>query len=126
METNMLANLSQEEFADLKQIMTLLLVEILADDPDSIIPVLQEFCMDRAGAEAIADLMEHFNTYSPEIRRVIIEEILQVLKYENGQFRIDWSEVPSAVIKAGSIIVETILTNPQNIGTIFEQLRCPF
>lgn len=120
--TNMLANMSPEEFAELKQILVPLLVEILADNSDSIVPVLQEFGMDRAGAEAIADLIEHFNSYSPKIRESILQEILQVVKYENGQFSIDWSEVPEAVVTASPVILETLMTHPEDIDIVLHEL----
>lgn len=121
-ETNMLANLSSDEFAELKQILAPFLVDILADNPDSIIPVLQEFGMDRAGAEAVAGLIEHFDTYSPEIREAILEEILQVVNYEDGKFSINWLQVPDAVATAWPVILETLLTNPGDIDAILHEL----
>ena len=121
--SNMRANLSPDEFAELKQILAPLLVEILADSPaDSIVPMLQQFGMDRAGAEAIAGLIEHFNTYSPEIREAILEEILQAVKYEDYRFGIDWSEVPDAVLTAWPVILETLQTHPEDIDAILHEL----
>lgn len=118
---NMLANMSSDEFAEIKQILVPFLVEILTDNPDSIVPVLQEFGMDRAGAEAVAGLFEHFDTYPREIQEAILEEIQQVVKYEDGQFSINWLEVPDAVIVAWPVILETMLTNPDNISTILQK-----
>lgn len=120
--SNMHADLSPDEFAELKQMLAPLLVEILADSPDSIVPMLQQFGMDRAGAEAIADLIEHFNTYSPEIREAILEEILQAVKFEDYQIGIDRSEVPDAVLTAWPVIMETLLTHPEDISAVLHEL----
>lgn len=119
---NMLANMSPDEFAELKEILAPLLVGILADSPESIVPVLQEFGMDREGAEAVAGLIEHFDTYSPEVREAILDEILQVVNYENGKFGFDWSKAPSAVVAAWPVVLETMLTNPEDIGAILHEL----
>lgn len=119
--TNMLANLSSREFEELKQILKPLAVEILAIDSGSMVPVLQEFGLSRAGAEAVDGLIEHFNTYPPTIRETVAGNLLKFITYEDGEISINWSKLPAAIIAAWPMILEALLTNPEAIGAILHE-----
>ncbi|MDR2670382.1 MAG: DUF2974 domain-containing protein [Oscillospiraceae bacterium] len=116
------SNMTSQEFDELKQLLAPLLVDILADHPEDIVPVLQEFGMDKHTAESIANLIEHINTYPPEVREQIIAGFLDLVKYENGQFTVDTSKIPTAILTAWPVILETALTHPSDIMTILHEI----
>ena len=116
------SNMTAQEFNELKQLLGPFLVQVLADCPDRIVDVLMELGMDQATAEAIQDLLEHINTYPPEVREQMIQALLDVIVYENGEFNIDKSKIPAAIITAWPIILETILTHPGDILTVLHEL----
>jgi hypothetical protein len=116
------SNMTAQEFDELKEILVPLVVEILADNPESIVPVLQELGIDGAAAESIADLIGHINTYPTEVREQIIAGFLQAVKYENGQLTLDKSNIPVAILKAWPVILETALTHPGDLMTVLNEL----
>jgi hypothetical protein len=119
---NMLSDISSEDFELLKEILIPLIVDILADDPEKISPMLQELGIDKPAADAITNLIKHFDSYPPEVREQILQAIFQIIKYEDGQFSYDLSKIPGAIIAAWPVILETILTHPGDIGTILHEL----
>jgi len=122
LQGSVMVNITAQEFEEFKAILLPIIVEVLADDPDRLSTVLQELGMDKASADAIAEIIRHINTYPPEIRESIIASILAVIKYENGGITIDTSIIPAAIIAAWPIILETALTHPEDLMKLLHDL----
>ena len=116
------SNMTPEEFEEFKELMGPLLVEILADTPEMIRPVLEQFGLSPEAADAVAELIEHINTFSPSEREVIIESVLGLLDYENGEIKLNYQAIPAVIVTAWPVILETVLTHPEDIVTVLHEL----
>jgi hypothetical protein len=115
--------ITEQEFAYLKGESISIIVELLADNPEMITSVLQEFGIDRPASEAIEELIRHFNSYPPEARKKALQAIAQGITYENGKFGFDWTkmDLPAALVTTLPILLETILFHPDDIGAVIRE-----
>ena len=115
-------NLTSEDFEYLKEKLIPALVATIQEHPELVAPALQAFGFEGSAAESIADLIGHINTYPEEIREAILAAILQVVKYENGEFTFDTSKIPAAILAAWPVILETALTHPSDLLAVLHEL----
>ncbi|MDR1210345.1 MAG: DUF2974 domain-containing protein [Clostridiales bacterium] len=116
--------ITAKDFEDFKETLVPVIVELLADNPGKITPLLQESGIDRPAAEAIEDLIRHFNSYPPEVREKALQAIAQGVTFENGEFGFDWKniDIPAALVTALPILLETALTHPEDIDAVIHEL----
>jgi len=115
-------NLSIQEFEYLKNRLVPALVTTLNDNLDLLSPALQSVGLSQQAADSIAALVGHINTYPIITRELILKSILGLVKYENGQFGINWWNVPGVVLSAWPVIIETALTHPADILKLLQEL----
>lgn len=113
--------MSEADFNEFKAILGPLLIDILADAPELIVPVLQEWGMSEQAAESIANLIESINILPYDEREQVINGILEAVAFEDGQIQLNWSKVPNAVVEVWPLIVETALTHPEEITAILHE-----
>jgi hypothetical protein len=114
------ADISSEDFEEFKGLLIPIVVELLADNPEKIAPLLQELGMDRPAAEAIENLIGEFNKLSPEDREKALQSLAQAVTFENGEFEVDLGKIDifDAVMPLLPMIWETALHHPEDIGTL--------
>lgn len=120
----MMADFSPHDFEELKEILIPLVVGILADSSSKIADVLCELGMDRQTAEAIKDLVEHFNSYPSGVREEALQAIIQGITFDNGKFGFDWTkmDIPAALVNTLPILMETVLFHPEDIDAVIRKL----
>ncbi len=113
--------MSEADFNEFKAMLGPLLIDILADTPELIVPVLQEWGMSEQVAESIANLIEGINKLPYDEREQVINGILEAVSFENGQIQPNWSKIPSAVVDVWPLIVKNALTHPEEISAILHE-----
>lgn len=125
-----MVDLSEEELAELKEILAPLIVNILADRPENIIPLFLDLGLDLQTAESIERLVEHINSYPEEYRNAIISSVLEGITYKveedenggiRGKFDYDKLEIPKVILINLPYIMEVLLTHPQDVGKVLQQ-----
>lgn len=113
--------LTSEEFNSIKPYLTSILIELLAYNPEELAENIQFLLnTDYETAQAIANLISKFDSYPEEIREQIISGVLDCVKYENGEIDLDFSSVPKVVIDSLPVLVETLITNPNDVWTVVQ------
>lgn len=119
-------HISSEEFEELKQLLIPVLVDIISADPELFERALESMGIGPETSEMVKILIEHFNTYSPSVRKEIIEGILEMVKYENGKIDVDNSKIPQAFAKTSPVlpyIFEVLLTHPGDIIDVLHEYK---
>lgn len=116
------AELSPEDFERFKPILVPVLAELLAYNPEEIAESLQYLLgVDEETAQSIADLINKFDSYPLETREEILTGLLDLVKYEDGKIDIDTSKIPKLVIEALPVLIETMITNPDDVWMIVQE-----
>ncbi len=116
------ADISAEDFEKIKPSLVPVLVELLAYNPDGLSETLQYVLgLDPESAEAIANLIKKINSYPLEYREDIISGILDMVKIENNEFKVDTSTLIEELIIASPMLLESLLTNPNDIGILIKK-----
>jgi uncharacterized protein YukE len=91
------SSLTEQEFNELKEIITPFIIDVLADCPGKIDGVLKEFGMDQRLIDGISGLVTLLNN-SPET----LQALLGAITYKDGKIGFDTSKIPDilqAIIK---------------------------
>lgn len=117
------SNMTKEDFEEFKELLGPLLIDILADTPELIVPVLREWEVNERLAQAIANLLEGINQLPYDERQKVINGILEAVAFENGQIQLDPHKVPAALVDAFPVLIETALTHPKDIMAILHEFN---
>lgn len=114
--------LSSEDFDRIKPYLIPVLIELLAYNPEEIAENIQFLLnTDYDTARAIANLIIKVDSYPVETREQILLGALDCVKYENGKIEPDFSGVPKVVLEAFPVLLETLITNPNDVWTIVQE-----
>lgn len=115
--------LSSEDFDRIKPYLIPVLIELLAYNPEEIAENIQFLLnTDYDTAQAIANLIIKVDSYPVETRESILNGALDLLKYKDGKIEIDTSGIPGVVVEAFPILLETLITNPNDVWSIVQEL----
>ena len=118
------AVITQQDLADLKSILIPIVIDVLANNPDMIAPVLIELGIDGSTAESIARLVDEFNKLSPQDRANALNALAECIVIVDGKIDIDLSKISlfSALVPLIPLIWETALHNPGDLINVLTEL----
>lgn len=115
--------LTSEDFDRIKPYLIPVLIELLAYNPEEIAENIQFLLnTDYDTAQAIANLIIKVDSYPVETRESILNGAVDLLKYKDGKIEIDTSGIPGVVVEAFPILLETLITNPNDVWSIVQEL----